>query len=182
MPLGTPSSQVPIPQRPTGSTRGSLGFPVVGLGASAGGLDAFRRFFETVPADSGMAYILIQHLDPTHESMMVGLLTGHAPMAVRQAADGMLVEPNQVYVIAPGTYLAIEAGALRLSEPLARHGARLPLDFFLHSLANAYGERAVAVILSGTGGDGSLGLRAIKERGGCAIAQDPEEAAFDGMP
>ena len=180
--LGTPPSQVPTPQRPTGSTRGNLDFLVVGLGASAGGLDAFRRFFETVPADSGMAYILIQHLDPTHESMMVGLLAGHAPMAVRQAADGMPVEPNQVYVIPPGTYLAIEAGALRLSEPLERHGARLPLDFFLHSLANAYGERAVAVILSGTGGDGSLGLRTIREKGGCAIAQDPEEAAFDGMP
>ncbi len=161
---------------------GTIDFSVVGLGASAGGLDAFRRFFDSVPADSGRAYILIQHLDPTHESMMVELLAGRTPMAVLQAADGMAVERDHVYVIAPGTYLAIEDGALRLSEPRERHGARLPFDFFLHSLADACGERAVAVILSGTGGDGSLGLRAIREKGGMVIAQDPEEAAFDGMP
>ncbi|MBI1206849.1 MAG: response regulator [Azospirillum sp.] len=160
----------------------AVDFPVVGLGASAGGLDAFRRFFEAVPADSGMAYVLIQHLDPTHESMMVELLAARTPMTVRQAADGMPVERSHVYVIAPGTYLAIEGGALRLSEPRERHGARLPFDFFLHSLAEACGKRAVCVILSGTGGDGSLGLRAVRQKGGLVIAQEPQEAAFDGMP
>jgi len=160
----------------------ALDFPVVGLGASAGGLEAFRRFFEAAPADGGMAYILIQHLDPSHESLMAELLAARTAMPVRQAADGMAIERDHVYVIAPGTYLAIEDGALRLSEPRERHGARLPFDFFLHSLAGACGARAVAVILSGTGGDGSLGLRAVRERGGLVIAQDPGEAAFDGMP
>ncbi len=159
-----------------------IDFPVVGLGASAGGLEAFRRFFEAVPVEGGMAYILIQHLDPTHESMMVELLAGRTPMTVQQAVDGMPVESNHVYVIAPGSYLAIENGALRLSQPRERHGARLPIDFFLYSLAEAYGERAVAVILSGTGSDGSLGLKAVHEKGGMVIVQKPEEASFDGMP
>ena len=170
-----------LPRQSPGQV-GGVDFSVVCLGASAGGLDAFSRFFDSAPADSGLAYILIQHLDPTHASMMVELLAGHTSMAVLQATDGMAVERDHVYVIAPGTYLAIEDGLLHLSEPRERHGARLPFDFFLHSLADAYGERAVAVILSGTGGDGSLGLRAIRDKGGMVIAQDPEEAAFDGMP
>ena len=183
MPSGThcPQGSTAAPG-PASGPAGATVFPVVGLGASAGGLDAFRRFFESVPADSGLAYILIQHLDPSHESMMVELLAGRVPMPVFQATDGMTVERDHVYVIAPGRYLAIESGTLRLSEPRERHGMRLPFDFFLHSLADACGERAIAVILSGTGGDGSLGLRAIREKGGVVIAQDPEEAAFDGMP
>ncbi len=157
-------------------------FPVVALGASAGGLDAFRRFLEAAPADSGMAYVLIQHLDPTHESMMAELLAGRTLMPVQQAAEGMAVEPDHVYAMPPGSYLAIADGSLHLSEPRERHGARLPFDFFLHSLAEACGARAVAVILSGTGGDGSLGLRAVHDKGGLVIAQEPKEAAFDGMP
>ncbi len=157
-------------------------FPVVGLGASAGGLDAFRRLLGSLPSGTGMAFILIQHLDPTHPSMMVDLLTGHTPLTVQQAADGMPIESEHVYLIPPGTYLTIHEGALRLSAPRERHGARLPFDFFLRSLAEELGERAICVILSGTGSDGSLGLKAVKEQGGLVIAQDPDEAEYDGMP
>ena len=157
-------------------------FPVVGLGASAGGLDACTKLFNALPADSGMAFILIQHLDPMHESMMAALLSSHTSMKVLQAADGMKIERDHVYVIPPGVYLSIQNGSLHLSTPRERHGARMPFDFFLESLAEKYGERAVCVILSGTGADGSLGLKAVKERGGLVIAQDPDEATFDGMP
>jgi two-component system CheB/CheR fusion protein len=160
----------------------SIDFPVVALGASAGGLDAFRKLFDALPADIGMAFILIQHLDPTHASMMVDLLASHTTKKVQQAADGMPLEPAHVYIIPPATYLSIKAGALRLSEPTERHGARLPFDFFLRSLAAEYGERAVCVILSGTGADGSLGLKSVKEKGGLVIAQSPDEAGYDGMP
>lgn len=158
------------------------GFPVVGLGASAGGLDAVRRLFDALPAGGGMAFIVVQHLDPTHESMMVELLAGHTPMKVQQAADGMPVEREHVYVIPPGSYLAIQDGALRLSTPRERHGARLPFDFLLHSMAEQLGERAICVVLSGSGADGSVGLKAIKEKAGLVIAQQPDEAGYDGMP
>ena len=164
------------------SPRAAESFPVVGLGASAGGLDAFRRLLAELPAGSGMAFILIQHLDPTHASMMVDLLAGHTPLTVQQAADGMPIEPEHVYLIPPGAYLSIRAGALHLSQPRERHGARLPFDFFLRSLAEEIGERAICVILSGTGSDGSLGLKAVKEKGGLVIAQEPGEAEYDGMP
>ncbi|HEX6006456.1 MAG TPA: CheR family methyltransferase, partial [Burkholderiales bacterium] len=129
-----------------------------------------------------MAFILIQHLDPTHQSMMAELLSGHTSMKVQNAADGMRIEHDCVYVIPPGVYLSIRDGALHLSHPQERHGARAPFDFFLRSLAEEQAERAVCVILSGTGTDGSLGLKAIKENGGFAIAQDPHEAVHDGMP
>ena len=157
-------------------------FPVVGIGASAGGLEAFTKLFSVLASDSGMAFILIQHLDPTHESMMVALLGSHTSMKVLQATDGMTIERNHVYVIPPRVYLSIKNGLLQLSTPRERHGARMPLDFFLGSLADAYGERAICAILSGTGADGSLGLKAVKEKGGLVIVQDPAEAAFDGMP
>lgn len=157
-------------------------FPVVGIGASAGGLEAFRQFFASQPADSGIAFILIQHLDPTHESMMVELLASHTAMPVLLAADRMPVEPNHVYVIPPGCYLSIQSGALRLSAPEERHGARMPFDFLLRSMAMELGEHAICVVLSGTGTDGGIGLKALSEAGGMAIAQDPTEAAFDGMP
>ena len=157
-------------------------FPVVGLGASAGGLDAVGKLFDALPAGNGIAFILVQHLDPTHESMMVELLAGHTPMKVQQAADGMRLEREHVYVIPPGSYLAIRDGALQLSKPRERRGARMPFDFFLRSLAEEVGERAIAVILSGTGADGSVGLKAIKEKAGLVIAQDPDEAGYNGMP
>jgi two-component system CheB/CheR fusion protein len=157
-------------------------FPVVGIGASAGGLDACRKLAAALPASSGMAFILVQHLDPTHESMMVDLLAGHTTMPVLQASDGMPIDRDHLYVIPPGAYLSVADGALRLSQPQARHGARLPFDYLLHSLAEWYGPRAICVILSGSGADGSLGLKAVKSGGGLVIVQDPEEAAYDGMP
>ena len=168
--------------RKSGAALGRGDFPLVALGASAGGLNAFREFFDALAPDSGMAFILVQHLDPTHESMMVDLLAGHTPMKVRQAADGMRLEREHVYVIPPGVYLSMRDGVLRLSRPRERHGARLPFDFFLRSLAEEAGERAVCVILSGTGADGSLGLKAVKESGGLVVVQKPDDAGFDGMP
>src|SRR5208283_2260511 len=134
------------------------------------------------PADTGMAFILVQHLDPTHESMLVDLLADYTAMTVQQATDGTPIMPDHVYVIPPGTYLSVGGGVLHLSQPQARHGARLPFDFLLHSLAEACGARAICVILSGSGADGSLGLKAVREKGGLVIAQDPDEAGYDGMP
>ncbi len=155
---------------------------MVGIGASAGGLEACRKLLDAIPADNGMVFILVQHLDPTHESMMVELLAGHTSMTVRQAANGMPLKPDHLFVIPPGTYLSLGKGTLLLSEPQVHHGARLPFDYLLRSLAEQYGERAACVILSGTGADGSLGLKAVKESGGLVIAQDPDEAGYDGMP
>jgi len=165
-----------------GRSRASTNFAVIGIGASAGGLDACRKFVAALPANTGMAFVLVQHLDPTHESMMVDLLAGHASVAVLQATDGMPIEPEHFYIIPPGTYLSVRHGTLHLSEPQAPHGSRLPFDFLLHSLAEEFGARAIGVILSGTGADGSLGLQAVQHEGGLVIAQDPDEASFDGMP
>uniref|UniRef100_A0A9E7ZL93 histidine kinase n=1 Tax=Bosea sp. NBC_00436 TaxID=2969620 RepID=A0A9E7ZL93_9HYPH len=161
---------------------GAEDFPVVGIGASAGGLEACTKLLDSLPPGTGMAFVLVQHLDPTHESMMPELLAHHTAMTVVQAVDGMRLQREHLYVIPPGTYLAVGGGALHVSEPEARHGARLPFDFLLHSLAQGYGERAICLILSGTGADGSIGLKAVKEQGGLVVAQDPDEAAFDGMP
>ena len=169
-------------QTTRGAPRGHGDFPVIGIGASAGGLDACTKLVEALPVGNGMAFILVQHLDPTHESMMVDLLTRHTSMTVRQATDGMLVERENFYIIPPGTYLSVSNGALRLTQPKVRHGARLPFDFLLYSLAAEYGARAICIILSGTGADGTLGLKAIKEKCGIVIAQDPNEAGYDGMP
>ncbi|HET6609402.1 MAG TPA: chemotaxis protein CheB [Rhodopila sp.] len=165
-----------------GPPRGPSDFPVVGIGASAGGLEACRKLIGALPAVNGMAFILVQHLDPTHESMMVDLLAGYTAMPVRQATDGTALEPDHLYVIPPGTYLSVEKGALHLSQPQARHGARLPFDYLLHSLADERGGRAIGVVLSGSGSDGSLGVKAVKAAGGFVIAQDPDEAGYDGMP
>ena len=157
-------------------------FRVVGIGASAGGLEACSNLLDALPAGDGLAFILVQHLEPTHESMMVDLLATHTWMTVRQAANGMPIEPNHLYIIPPGTYLSVAHGALQVTPPQARHGARLPFDFLLHSLGAEFGPRAICVVLSGTGADGTLGLATVKENGGTVIAQDPEEAAYDGMP
>ena len=157
-------------------------FLVVALGASAGGLEALNRFFDALPAETGMAYVLIQHLDPTHKSMMVDLLAGHTSMTALEAANDMPVEPNHVYVIPPGAYLAVQGGVFRVTQPRERHGARMPFDHFLLSLAEDRGARAACVVLSGTGSDGSLGIKAIHDGGGLVVAQDPNDAGHDGMP
>ncbi len=155
---------------------------MVGIGASAGGLDACRKLLDALPPGNRMAFILVQHLDPTHESMLVDLLATHTSMTVAQAAEGMPIEREHLYVIPPGAYLSVENGALHLSRPQAPHGTRLPFDFLLHSLAAEFGPRVICVILSGTGADGSVGLKAVKEKRGLVIAQDPDEANYDGMP
>lgn len=155
---------------------------MVGVGASAGGLDACKRLLSTLPGGHGMAFILVLHLDPTHESLMADLLAPHTSMVVQQAADGMLVEADHLYVIPPAFYLSVEAGHLRLSTPEAPHGARLPFDFLLKSLAGEYGDAAMGVVLSGTGTDGTIGLEAVRVKGGFTVAQDPKEADYDGMP
>ena len=171
-----------LPPEPLSQVAAHIDFPVVGLGASAGGLDAFKKLFDALPATCGMAFVLIQHLDPKHQSLMADLLATHTSLKVLQAEHGMPVERDHVYLIPPGRYLAIEDGSLRLSIPPDRHGARMPFDFFLRSLAGECGNRAICAVLSGSGSDGSLGLKAVKEKGGLVIVQDPEDAAFDGMP
>ncbi len=157
-------------------------FAVVGIGASAGGLVACQKLLDTMPADHGMAFILVQHLDPSHPSLMAELLARHTTMRVHQAGEGMLIVPDTLYAIPPGTYLSVVQGALHLSQPDAPHGARLPFDFLLHSLAEEYSGRAVGMVLSGTGYDGTLGVAAIRQNGGFVIAQQPSEAEYNGMP
>ncbi len=154
----------------------------MGIGASAGGLEAAKKFLGALPATSGLAYILVQHMDPTHASMMAELLSDVSAIPVTQASDGMALAADHLYIIPPGLYLSLNAGILHLSVPLARHGTRLPFDFLLQSLATAVGKRAVCVILSGSGADGTLGLQAIKSAGGAVMVQDPEQAEYDGMP
>ena len=135
-------------------------------GASSGGLEACTKLLDALPAPTAMAFVLVQHLDPTHPSMLVELLAKHTALAVLQAEDGMTILPEHLYVIPPGAYLSVKDGALRLSKPNAPRGARLPFDFLLHSLAAEYGTRAVCVVLSGNGADGTIGLRAVKDAGG----------------
>lgn len=156
--------------------------PVVGVGASAGGLEAFQNFLTAAPLDGGVAYVLVQHLDPNHESMLAELLGRRTTMPVRQVADGMTVEANNVYLIPPNASLVIENGRLRLSDFSEPRGFRRPIDVFFRSLAVDQGSNAACVVLSGTGADGSEGLRAVKEAGGLTLVQDPETAKYDGMP
>jgi len=157
-------------------------FPIVGVGASAGGLEAFREVLRFLPADTGMAYVLVQHLDPRHESLLPGLLARATHMKVHQARDGMAVEANQVYIIAPNTDLTLSQGVLQLVPRTETSGLHLSIDTFLRSLAESRTTGAMGVILSGTAADGTLGLQAIKAAGGMTFAQDPISAQFDGMP
>jgi len=158
------------------------GFPIVGLGASAGGLEAFEQFFRHTPTDSGMAFVLVSHLDPTHASILTEILQRSTSMPVVEAKDQMPVAPNCVYVIPPNRDMTIFHGILQLSVPALAHGLRMPIDAFLRSLAEDQAEKAVGIILSGTGTDGTLGLRAILGVGGITLAQEPASAKFDGMP
>jgi two-component system CheB/CheR fusion protein len=158
------------------------GPPVAGIGASAGGLDAFKKFFTAMPADSGIAFVLIPHLDPRHESLMVELISRHTPMPVAEAEDGTQVQANHVYIIPPNKYMTITGGILRLSGPIERGGPQTSIDLFLRSLGDDKQEQAICVILSGTGAHGTLGLKAVKAAGGLAMVQDPETADYPAMP
>lgn len=180
----------PSKPRVSGRTPAAVGvswqrreFPVVGIGASAGGLEAFTQLLSALPADTGMAFILIQHLDPTHPSFLADALNKATTMPVRQAAEGDHVAPNHVYVIPPNAELGILHGLLTL---IPRHDEarklHLPVDFFFRALAADRGNHAIGVILSGTASDGTEGLRAIKAESGITLAQDPKSAKFGGMP
>ncbi|MFH0783600.1 MAG: chemotaxis protein CheB [Pseudomonadota bacterium] len=165
-------------------TKPVKGFPIVGIGASAGGLAAFEAFFSGMPADvdPGMAFVLVQHLAPDHKSILTDLIQRYTRMHVSEAVDGMEVQSNCAYIIPPGRDMAFLNGTLQLLEPSAPRGQRLPIDFFFRSLAQDQGELAICIVLSGTGSDGSLGIRAIKGAGGMVMVQNPESTEFDGMP
>ena len=164
-----------------GFKKQSLSFPIVGIGASAGGLEAFTELLKHLPIDTGMGFVLVQHLDHQHESALTQLLARVTSMPVREVTNNLQVEANHVYVIPPNTNLIIQQGMLKLlSRPKDRRPAR-SIDFFFESLAQGRGERAIGGILSGTATDGTIGLEAIKAEGGIAFAQD-ESARFDSMP
>lgn len=157
-------------------------FPIVGIGASAGGLEALEQFFINMPPENGMAFVVIQHLDPHREDMMPELLQHNTTMKVVQARDALKVKPNCVYVIPPNKSMSILNGTLHLFEQIATRGLRLPIDIFFRSMADDQQERSIGIILSGMGSDGSLGLKSIKEKNGIVLVQDPAHAKFDGMP
>lgn len=184
-PKGTGSRKRRAAKPPEKNRPGGRGdFPVVGIGASAGGLAAFEEFFAGMPPDldPGMAFVLVQHLAPDHHSILTDLIQRHTRMRVFEVEDGMIVQPNCAYIIPPNRDMALLNGTLQLLEPAAPRGHRLPIDFFFQSLAQDQRERAICVILSGTGSDGTLGARAIKAEGGMVMVQAPDSTDYDGMP
>ncbi len=169
-------------QQPDPKNAPEVSFPIIGIGASAGGLEAFELFFKTMPADRNMAFVLVPHLDPGHASMLSDILQRNTTMPVQEAQDQAKIEPNHVYIIPPNKDMAIFHGTINLSVPEQARGLRLPIDTFFRSLAEDQGERAICVILSGSGSDGTLGLRAIHGAGGVSFVQEPSTAKYDGMP
>jgi two-component system CheB/CheR fusion protein len=180
MKTGTPRPIVSSKEKT--SDKDASKFPIVCLGASAGGLEAFEQFLSNVPEKSGMAYVVIQHLDPTQKGMLPELLQRITRMEVLQVKDRIAVKPNRVYVIPPNKSMSILKGVLHLFEPFETRGLRLPIDFFLRSLAEDQHEQAVGVILSGMGSDGSSGIRAIKGKNGVVLVQEPATAKYNSMP
>jgi two-component system CheB/CheR fusion protein len=154
----------------------------VGIGASAGGLAPLEQFLEGVPPNSGVAYVVVQHLDPTQKALLAELLQRVTGMRVHEARGNMQIEPNCVYVIPPNAELSVIDGTLKVQRPAEPRGMRLPINVLFSSLASAQGERAIAVVLSGMGSDGTLGLQAIKAVGGLTVVQQPDTAQFDMMP
>ncbi len=171
---GTARPQAPAPEAPD--------FPIVGLGASAGGLDAFERFFSHLPPDSGMAFVVVQHLARDHESLLPELLARHTEMEVHEAREGIEIEPNHVYVIPPNRLMTITDGVLSIEEYPAERGHPITIDLFFRSLARELGERCIGIVLSGTGTEGAQGVKEVKGVGGLTLVQDPETAKFPGMP
>jgi two-component system CheB/CheR fusion protein len=163
-------------------TRGYQMLPMVGLGGSAGSIPALQEFFKNMPTDSGMVFVVILHLSASHESTLAKVLATSTSMSVEQASNGQKVEPNHVYVIPPGKHLVTLNGHLRLTDIEPERGKRVAVDLFFRSLADTHGPHAMAIILSGADGDGALGIKRIKERGGLTIAQDPDEAEHSAMP
>ncbi|HET8727031.1 MAG TPA: chemotaxis protein CheB, partial [Alphaproteobacteria bacterium] len=154
----------------------------VGIGASAGGIRALKTFFRAVPADSNMAYVVILHLSPDHESNLAEVLQTTAPIPVTQVRERVQIEPNHVYVVSPNKKLSLTDAHIEISDMIGIEERRAPVDMFFRTLAGAQHSRAVSVILSGTGANGSAGIKRVKEYGGLCIAQDPAEADFADMP
>jgi two-component system CheB/CheR fusion protein len=177
-----PKKAVPIVLAEALVPQARLSFPIVGIGASAGGFEALEQFMNHVPAGCGMAFVVVQHLDPTRKGLMAELLQRCTPMKVVQVRDRTQVKPDCVYVIPPNKDMSILHGVLHLFEPAAKRGLRLPIDFFLRSLALDQLQHGIGVVLSGMGSDGTLGARDIREKGGLTLAQDPASAKFDSMP
>ena len=157
-------------------------FPVVGVGASAGGLDAFKRLLKVIPENSGMAYVLVQHLDPSHESILPEILSRTTNIPVHEITDDIHLAPNHIYIIPANKILTSTDGVLKLSPRDLKNPKNLPIDIFFTSLAEVHMSFAVGVVLSGTGSDGTLGLKAIKAHRGITIAQDSQSASYDSMP
>jgi two-component system, chemotaxis family, CheB/CheR fusion protein len=152
------------------------------LGASAGGLEALEKFFDNMPADSGLAFVVVQHLSPDFKSLMNELLARHTKLAIHRVTDGMTIEANSIYPIPPKKDMIVSDGRLLLTDKDPGQGLSLPIDTFMRSLAHEYGRNSIAVILSGTGSDGSRGIVAIHEAGGYVIVHDEASAIFEGMP
>lgn len=182
----SPASRVSKPivtdEEKSPASQTAVSFPIIGIGASAGGFEALEQFMERVPENCGMAFVIVQHLDPTRKGLMPELLQRSTHMKVMQVKDRTRVLPDCVYVIPPNKNMSVLHGVLHLFEPSAKRGQRLPIDFFLSSLAQDQQQKAIGVILSGMGSDGTPGLRDIKEKGGLTVAQDPSTAKFDSMP
>jgi len=157
-------------------------FPIVGIGASAGGLEAFESLFSNMPSDSNIAFIIVQHLDPKHKSIMSALLKKYTTMTIFEVEDGMKIKPNCIYLNPPSKNMTIINGTLHLIDPTERHSTNLPIDSFFRSLSEDQSEKAICIILSGTGSDGTLGLKAIKGAGGMVMVQEEKQAKYDGMP
>lgn len=170
-----------VPQR-TDLQVSDLTFPIVGIGASAGGLQAVKRFFENMPNDNGMAFVVIFHLSPDHQSSAGTLIQEATRMTVTQVSEAVPIEKNHVYVISPAQNLSMSDGYLRVMTPEPRRGGHVAIDLFFRDLADVHKERAFCLVLSGTGSDGAVGLSRIKEQGGITMAQSPADAEFDGMP
>ncbi|MCJ7515643.1 MAG: PAS domain-containing protein [Dehalococcoidia bacterium] len=172
----------PVRKATSPSQKGKVDFPIVGIGSSAGGLEALQELFTNMPSDTGMGFVVVSHLDPSHVSILPELLQKCTAMPVYQAKDGMEVKPNNIYVIPPNKRIGILHGKLILLELAEPYGSRLPIDFFLRALAQDRGRAAICIILSGSGTDGTLGLKAITSENGLAMVQEPNSAKYDGMP
>lgn len=177
-----PPSDRDQPERPTPPGASAFDFPVVGVGASAGGLEAYRKLLAAMPEDPGVAFVFVQHLDPSHKSMMADLLDRDSRLPVVEARDGMRIAPDHVYMIPPNTYLRLTSAGLRLDSPATGYGWRTPIDHFFRSLAETQQEKAICIVLSGAGSDGMQGLKEVKAAGGMAMVERPSGAKYDSMP
>jgi two-component system CheB/CheR fusion protein len=157
-------------------------FPIVGIGASAGGLEAFTQLLSEIPTDTGMSFVLVQHLDPTHVSMSAEIIQKSIKIPIEEAKDGLAVKPNQVYIIPPNYNMELQEGALKLSLRESHSPINVSIDFLMKSLALSLKNKAIGVLLSGSGADGSIGLGNIKAEGGITFAQTPSSAKYPDLP